>query len=187
MKKLIFILCCITFFSCKNENVTGKFTVTGEIKNAEDQKIFLEEVHFSQTAPQVIDTSILEKGKVNLKAIGEEEGLYRIRLEKGPAYIFIHDKDAISFTADAADQGYKSQNFNSPANASLKKFINTLDSLQGLMHAGENGITALIGAKANDSLIQVSKNGLAQITSQYNDFILKYIDTTATGYNYKNG
>jgi peroxiredoxin len=180
MKKLIFILCCITFFSCKNENVTGKFTVTGEIKNAEDQKIFLEEVHFSQTAPQVIDTSILEKGKVNLKAIGEEEGLYRIRLEKGPAYIFIHDKDAISFTADAADQGYKSQNFNSPANASLKKFINTLDSLQGLMHAGENGITALIGAKANDSLIQVSKNGLAQITSQYNDFILKYIDTTAS-------
>ena len=180
MKKLVFILSCITFFSCKNENVTGRFTITGDIKNADDQKIFLEEVHFSQSAPLVIDTSLLEKGKVNLKGIGEEEGLYRIRLEKGPAYIFIHDKDAISFTADAADQGYRSQNFNSPANASLKKFITSLDSLQGLMHAGENGITALIGANANDSLIQASKNGLAQITSQYNDFILKYIDTTAS-------
>jgi len=180
MKKLVFILCCIAFFSCKNENVTGRFTVTGDIKNAEDQKIFLEEVHFNQTAPVVIDTSILEKGKVSLKAISEEEGLYRIRLEKGPAFVFIHDKDAISFTADAADQGFKSQNFNSPANASLKKFITALDSLQGLMHAGENGITALRGAKANDSLIKASEAGLAQVTSQYNDFILKYIDTTAS-------
>ena len=57
MKKLLILICCVAFFSCKNENTTGKFTVTGEIKNAEDQKIFLEEVHFSQNAPVVIDTA----------------------------------------------------------------------------------------------------------------------------------
>ena len=178
MKKLLILICCVAFFSCKNENTTGKFTVTGEIKNAEDQKIFLEEVHFSQNAPVVIDTAVLEKGKVTISGIGEQEGLYRIRLEKGAGYIFINDKDAISFTIDGANQDFKSQTFNSPANASLKKFITVLDSLQGALHAGETGITALRESKANDSLIRASENGLAQLTSQYNDFILKYIDTT---------
>ena len=180
MKKLLFIFCCIAFFSCKDENITGKFAVTGEIKNAPDQKIFLEEIHFSQEPPAVLDTSLLEKGRVSIKSIASEEGLYRIRLEKGPAYIFINDKDAISFTADATGEGYRSQTFNSPANASLKKFISMLDSLQGLLKAGENGITALKGSQANDSVIKISENALAQITSQYNDFILKYIDTTAS-------
>ena len=178
MKKLLILICCVAFFSCKNENTTGKFTVTGEIKNAEDQKIFLEEVHFSQNAPVVIDTAVLEKGKVTINGIGEQEGLYRIRLEKGAGYIFINDKDAISFTIDGANQDFKSQTFNSPANASLKKFITVLDSLQGALHAGETGITALRESKANDSLIRASENGLAQLTSQYNEFILKYIDTT---------
>ena len=180
MKQLLFIFCSVAFFSCKTENTTGKFLVTGEIKNADDQKVFLEEIHFSQSAPVVIDTSLLEKGKISIKGIGEEEGLYRIRLEKGAAYIFINDKDAISFTADGTDQGYRSQTFNSPANASLKKFVSILDSLQGALHAGESGITALRESKAKDSVIKASENGLAKITSNYNDFILKYIDTTAS-------
>ncbi|MDB5222561.1 MAG: hypothetical protein JWN83_1228 [Chitinophagaceae bacterium] len=180
MKRLLIILCSLALFSCKNENTTGKFTVTGEIKNAADQKIFLEEIHFSQEPPVVIDTSLLEKGKVNIKSIASEEGLYRIRLEKGSGYIFINDKDAISFTADAMVESYKSQTFNSPANASLKKFISMLDSLQGAMHAASNGITSLRELHAKDSIINASENSLAQITLQYNDFILKYIDTTAS-------
>ncbi len=180
MKKLPIILCFLVFFSCKNENITGKFTVTGEIKNADNQKIFLEEIHFNQNPPTVIDTSLLEKGKVNINSIGAEQGLYRLRMENGPGYIFINDTAAISFTADAADESYKSQTFNSPANASLKKFISTLDSLQGPLRAAGNGITALRGAQANDSVIKASENNLAQLTSQYNDFIIKYIDTTAS-------
>ncbi len=74
-------------------------------------------------------------------------------MENGPGYLFINDKAAISFTADAADESYKSQAFNSPSNASLKKFISTLDSLQGPLQAAGNGISAFQGAQANDSLI----------------------------------
>ena len=180
MKRLLIIFCCIVFFSCKNEKTTGVFTLSGEIKNAEDQKIFLEELQFSQQPPVVIDTAQLEKGKTIIKVIGSEEGLYRIRLEDGPGFIFINDKAEISFTADAVDQGFKSQAFNSPANASLKKFINSLDSLQGKIRAANDGITALKGANANDSVIKASENNLAQINSQYNDFILKYIDTASS-------
>jgi len=180
MKKLIIIFYCISFFSCKNENTIGKFTVTGEIKNVTDQKVFLEEIHFSQESPVVIDTSLLEKGKVNINSIASEEGLYRLRLENGPGYIFINDKDVISFTADAKDEGYKSQTFNSPANASLKKFISMLDSLQGPLHAASNGITALKESHAEDSSIKDSESNLADLTAQYNNFILKYIDTTSS-------
>jgi peroxiredoxin len=180
MKKILFIFSALALFSCKNENTIGKFTVTGEIKNATDQKVFLEELHFSQDAPVIIDTSLLEKSKINIKSIAPEEGLYRIRLQNGPGYIFINDKDNISFTANATDEGYKSQTFNSPANASLKNFISHLDSMQGALHAAANGITSLREAKATDSLIKASENGLAQMTQQYNNFILKYIDTTAS-------
>src|SRR5665811_2545451 len=79
MKKLLVIFSALAFFSCKHENTIGRFTLTGEIKNASDQKIFLEEIYFSQNPPAVIDTSLLEKGKVNIKSIASEEGLYRIR------------------------------------------------------------------------------------------------------------
>lgn len=180
MKKLLTIFSVLVFFSCNNEKTTGKFTVSGEIKNAEDQKAYLEEIQFSQQPPVVVDTSILEKGKVTIKGVGAEEGLYRIRLEKGPGYIFINDKDEISFTADGTDESYKSQTFNTPANASLKKFISALDSLQGILRASGDGITALKGADARDSVIKIAEKNMLLINTQYNDFILKYIDTTAS-------
>lgn len=181
MKRLLVIIAAaVTFFSCKNENTIGKFTVTGEIKNAPDQKVFLEEMHFSQDPSVVIDTSILEKGKVKIKSIAAEEGLFRLRLEHGPAYIFINDNDQISFTADAANDNFNSQTFNSPANASLKKFISTSDSMQGALHTAVNGITSLKQANATDSVIKASQTNLAQLSSQYNNYILHYIDTTAS-------
>lgn len=180
MKRLLILFCCVAFFSCKNEKTTGKFTLSGEIKNAEDQKIFLEELQFSQQPPVIIDTALLEKGKVMIKGIGAEEGLYRIRLEKGPGYIFINDKDEIIFTADGTDESYKAQTFYSPANASLKNFISTLDSMHGVLRAADNGINALKQANAKDSIIKASENDLAHLNSRYNDFILKYIDTTAS-------
>jgi peroxiredoxin len=180
MKKLFFIFCSVAFFSCKTENKTGSFTVTGGIKNAADQKVFLEEMHFSQVPPVVIDTSLLSKGTVNIKSLAAEEGLYRIRLENGAGYIFINDKENISFTADANDDSYKSQTFHSPANASLKNFISKLDSMQAALHAQNNGLTALKGSKAKDSVIQESEQTLNRMATDYNTFILKYIDTTAS-------
>ena len=180
MKKLVVLICSITFLSCKNDTDIGNFKVTGEIKNASNQRIFLEEVHFSQEPPSVIDTVGLVNGTVKIKGNASEEGLYRIRLERGPAYIFINDTDVITFTADATNEGYRSQTFNSPANASLKKFMSLLDSMQGELTAANNGITFLKGSQASDSSIQASENNLQQLNSRYNDFILRYIDTTAS-------
>lgn len=180
MKKLLFILCCIAFFSCKNESESGKFTVTGDIKNAGDQKVFLEQIQFNQQAPVVIDTGALQKGKINISGIASEEGLYRIRLETGVGYIFINDKDEIGVNADASDESYKSQTFNSPANVSLKKFISTIDSMQGVLRALSNAVISLRGADAKDSIVKASEANLSQQSTQYQNFVLKYIDTTAS-------
>lgn len=89
MKKLL-ILICITFsFSCNSEKkTTGEFTVSGHIKNAPDQNIFLEEVYFSEKPPNVIDTGKLVSGKFTCSGIAPEQGMYRLRLEKG-ADIFL--------------------------------------------------------------------------------------------------
>lgn len=180
MKKLLIILSAVILFSCKNESSTWKFTVTGEIKNAEDQKIFLEELQFNQQPPVVIDTADLQKGKIIINGTAAEEGLYRLRLENGPGFIFINDNEEISFTADATEDGFKAQQFNSPANASLKKFINVLDSLQGMLKAASDGITALRGVNAEDSVVKASEDGLASLKSNYNNYILKYVDTVAS-------
>ena len=179
MKKLLYIS-VLFLFSCKSESDKGKFTVSGEIKNATNQKVFLEEIHFTQDAPVVIDTGNLEKGRIAFTATAPEEGLFRIRLEDGPGYIFINDQDEIHFSADAADQGYKSQSFQSAANASLKSFITALDSLQGKLRAASDGITALRGANASDSAVNAAENGLDLIHAQYDGMILNFIDTTAS-------
>ena len=51
MKKILIIICIAFSFSCNNEKkINGEFTVSGHIKNAPDQNIFLEEVYFSEKA-----------------------------------------------------------------------------------------------------------------------------------------
>jgi len=181
MKKLFLTGSVILFMlSCNTKTNIGKFTISGEVKNVPDQKIFLEELHFSQQPPQVIDTGEVVNGKVNLKSIASEEGLYRLRLEKGSGYIFINDQDAITFSLDGNDAGFKTQTFNSPANGSLKKFISVIDSLQAQLFAASNGIKALTEAHASDSALQASENGLSQLKNSYNNFVEKYIDTTAS-------
>lgn len=180
MKKLLKFIGIIFFLSCNNNNNNGSITVTGEIKNAPDQKIFLEELHFNQQPATIIDTAELKGGKANFKFTATEEGLYRIRMESGAGFIFINDGNTISFSVDGADGSYKSQTFNSPANASLKKFITILDSLQQPMLAAANGIQALRESNAQDSALTASENNFKLITKQYNDFLLKYIDTTTS-------
>lgn len=44
MKFLLLTIISVGIFSCTNKKEPGRFSVTGDIKNAEDQKIYLEHV-----------------------------------------------------------------------------------------------------------------------------------------------
>lgn len=179
MKKIFIVLPFIFafLFSCTPPGKMDSFKVNGDIKNATDQKVFLEHIPFNQSAPQVLDTVEMVKGKFSVKAKTTEEGLYRIKFEKNAGYLLINDKSEIDFTADANDSTLVSAKFNSPASSSLVKLIMQLDSIH------TNLIALSVKTKQyqdsnNDSLAMVTENEFNVANEAYQNYLLKYIDTT---------
>src|SRR5258706_584316 len=178
MKKIFIIIWCTLLFSCSNEKPKGEFTVSGKIKNAPNQKVYLEEVFFSEKEPLVIDTAKLSDGKFTIKALAPEEGIYRLRLEKGEGFIFINDKDDIPANIDAAGKSMLSADFNTPANRSLQKFIAVLDSLQIKLKSISENINSARQSNAGDSIINLAEQNFMKTSDEYKSFVLNYIDTT---------
>ena len=126
---IIAVSACL-LFSCNNQTPKGTFAVTGEIKNVPDQKIYLEELYFSQKDPVVLDTADIKKGKFTVSALAPQQGFYRLRMEKSeaPGFIFINDQALISFTADQNNLSFETIDFNSPLNHQLRNFITTINA-----------------------------------------------------------
>lgn len=104
MKKIIFIaLVAIISQSC-TEKKFGAFTVSGQIKNANEQKIYLQELSLTEKEPLNLDSATIDKkGNFILRGVGKEEGLYRITTEKGIDFIIINDNNNIKLIADLND------------------------------------------------------------------------------------
>ncbi len=177
MKHILIIICSFLLFSCHEKVTEGNLVVNGQLKNAPDQRVFLEQISFNQQPPRVVDTSEMKGGKFKVKTVAPEEGLYRIRFEKNPGYLFINDKDEISFDADANDSTLRSTKFNTPANSSLAKFIILLDSLHTTL-MGEAQNVRDLQTENNDSLALLAKSRFDQTNEWYKTFLHKYIDTT---------
>ncbi len=177
MKQTLIILCGFLLFSCHEKVTEGNLVVNGQLRNAPDQRVFLEQISFNQQPPRVVDTSEMKGGKFKVKTVAPEEGLYRIRFEKNPGYLFINDKDEISFDADANDSTLRSTRFNTPANSSLAKFIILLDSLHTTL-MGEAQNVRDLQTENNDSLAMLAKSRFDQTDEWYKGFLHKYIDTT---------
>ena len=179
MKKVTTLLfICISILSCTNNKIVkGKFEVSGEIKNIPDQKIFLEQLYFSQKNPEVLDTGDIRKGKFSLSATAPEEGLYRLRMEKSEAgFIFINDKPAITFKADINDVSLAGPNFNSPANLLLKKFLIGLGENVKAVNTCAATVDSL---KGNDSAHALETAKLEMLNNRYKKFVIEFIDTTS--------
>ena len=177
MKQLFIYISALFFLSCSHQEKNGQFTITGELKDAADQKVFLEQISFNQQPPQVLDTVQMTKGKFNVKTIATEEGLYRLRFEKNAGYIFINDKPDIEFNADAKDSTLQSARFNTPANVSLTKFILLLDSVHTIL-IGEDRNVKDVQQQNNDTLTNLAKNQFNKTNTWYKNFLYEYIDTT---------
>mgnify|MGYP001603095936 FL=1 len=182
MKKILALFSVILIFSCTSKHQNGLFTVNGELKNAPDQKVFMEQIFFNQNPPQVLDSFEMKNGKFIVKAYAAEEGLYRIRFEKNAGYIFINDKDNIDFSADANDSVLNTTKFNTPANASLTQLIMTLDSIHtDLMKEAQARKDDQ--QQHNDTLAFIADNNFNISNEWYNNFLIKYIDTAASPVN----
>ncbi len=177
MKNIFLIIIPIILFSCSNEKKAGNFILSGNLKNAPDQKVFLEQITFNQQPPHVIDTAELKNSKFELKAMAPEEGLYRLRFEKNAGYIFINDEARLNFSADANDSTLVSARFNTPSNASLSNFIIALDSLHTTLIGQDRNIKD-IQQQNNDSLTTIAQRQFEETNTGYKKFLRKYIDTT---------
>ncbi len=179
MNKIIVFAAALVLFSCTSQQKTGSFKVAGELKEAPDQKVFLEQIFFNQSAPQVLDTAEMKNGKFTVKANSPEEGLYRLRFEKSAGYLFINDKENIDFSANAGDSTLRSTKFNTPANASLTRLIIMLDSIHTKLISEDQSVKNYQDQK-NDSLALIAKNNFNISNEWYKNFLIQYVDTSAS-------
>jgi len=177
MKRLTIAITVIAFCSCHQAEKTGMFSVAGELKGAQDQKVYLEQISFNQQPPQILDTAAVSKGMFSVGAHASEEGLYRLRFEKNAGYIFINDQPDIKFSADVKDSTLQSTRFNTPENESLTKFIMMLDSVHTTL-IGENRNVKTIQTQGNDSLTVQAENYFSKTYTWYKNFLYQFIDTT---------
>ena len=180
MKKLLIAALCTVFLvSCNHKSEQGKFVVSGQIKNAPDQKIYLEELFFSEKNPEVLDTGEIKNGHFSVTATAPEEGLYRIRMEKDSAFfIIINDKAELNFSADYGKLNADAPTINSAANASLKKFITSIQIQRTELENKSASLQQATAAKQTDSAIAVAKKEFDDKETAYKTFITQYIDTT---------
>jgi peroxiredoxin len=180
MRYLIVLVSMVMLLSCKNEQQEGKFTLNGELKNAPDQEIYLEELFFSEKEPVVLDTATIKNGKFTVSALAPQEGLYRLRLQKseGP-FFFINDKSEISFSADYNNLSLQKMQFNSPANGSLKKFLMGVETFQKDLEE-KSAIQQQYPIKSDtDSAYQVITKNYQNKDTEFKNFVLSFLDTTA--------
>lgn len=181
MKKLLLPVALATaLFSCNNNTEKGKFTVNGEVKNLADQKIYLEELFFSQKDPEVLDTAEVKNGKFSISAIAPEQGLYRLRLEKDSAgFVFINDQRDLKFAAEGKELNGPATIFMSPANSSLKKFISDMNEQRTTLANLSTKLDVDKTAKGNDSIVAVESNQYDVLLNNYKNYVIRYIDTTS--------
>jgi peroxiredoxin len=178
MKRILLVITLLaSLVACDQKDDNGMFTVNGNLKNTEDQKIFLEQLFFSEKNPEVLDTAEIKNGKFTIAAKASEEGLYRLRFEKQEiGYIFINDKSTIDFKADVKDLTLQGPDFNSPANKAFKKFIVGVDEKQKGLTSLSTEIDSLKTIKKNDSAVQVKTLQLNTEISGFKNYIVKAID-----------
>jgi len=181
MKKLLVgILMIAGIISCNEKTEKGRFTVTGNVRNAENQKIYLEQLFFSQKDPEVIDTGEIKNGKFTVSGIAPEEGLYRLRFQKQETgYIFINDAPKIIFKADVKDMSLTGPEFNTHANKLFKNFLLGVDGRQKDMTALSAEIDSLQKNKGSDSIVKLKINNLNKEGVDFKNFIVKSIDTSS--------
>lgn len=95
---LLCIMAVVLFFtSCKKFK---GYTINGEIKNANQTKVYLEDI-FSKS-PAIIDTATIVDNKFQIKNYSTK-GIYRLRFgldERNSIYLYIEEKDNIKIIAD---------------------------------------------------------------------------------------
>lgn len=178
MKKIIIVALTFLVFEACKEKKGGAFEVTGDIKNATGKKVLLMEIPFTSPQPLVLDSATLgAKGEFALKAMANEEGIYRLVLENGPAIILINDNDNIKVHMDVNDhRNYKIEG--SPASESLLRLFKEYTAKDSQLLATFKELDTLQKQKGTDSLVAVMRAKRDNELKQMNDLVINFIKTS---------
>ena len=175
-KKLmsVLVLFATLTISCK-EKKNGAFVVTGNILNAPGKKILLMEVPFSSPEPLILDSTMLSKdGSFTLRANANEEGIYRLVLDKGPDIILINDSKTIRVTMDVNDfANYEVKE--SAASKSLHDLFSIYKKDDSILLSTIKELDTLQKQANDDSLLATVKNKRDRELEQMNNHIIAFI------------
>jgi len=181
MKKIITgIMLTAALAGCSNKAEKGRFTVTGEIKNAPDGQVVLEELYFSQKPPIILDSVTMKNGRFTLTTNASEEGLYRIRTTKNnEGFLVINDNPDIRLAADVQKPGIDNMQVNGSANHSLRQLILYADSLQKLLSLSYASLADMKknNTPATDSSFTAMNAAFNRFKKELTDFCFRYADT----------
>jgi peroxiredoxin len=179
MRNFSVVIAIILFFtSCESNEGKGEFTLQADVKNLQNQKVFLEQLYFDNKAPEVIDTADVVSGKFSVEGKATEQGLFRLRFEKQPiGYIFINDSKKISLTADANNATIEGVEINSKANKAFKSFLMAFNKRDEALGKLSVEVDSLSSIKSADSLFTQKRLQLQNDIEARKMFVIQAIDS----------
>ncbi len=173
-KIIILAITAITLGGCQEKKI-GAFTVSGKIEHAPATHIFLEELPYGGEQPVVLDsTTLAANGSFTLKAMGKEEGLYRLVLEKGPDVLLVNDAKNIEVTMDV--NNYKAYKITgSSASESLHELFEVYRKKDSALYLAFMNIDTLQKRNAPDSLLAPVRMQRDAEIKQMNKIISEFI------------
>ena len=178
MKEIIIAALTIVLFTACSEKKHGAFEVSGIIKNAPGKKVMLMEIPFTSPQPLVLDSVTLNaKGEFTLKAMANEEGIYRLVLENGPAIVLVNDNENIKIHLDVNDhRNYRIEG--SPASESIHQLFKDYTAKDSILLSRFKEIDTLQKQKGQDSLVLITRAKRDKELKELNELVINFIKTS---------
>ena len=181
MKKLLYIP-LLFLFACKQQD-SKNFEVTGTVKNATANTIFLEEIHFDNTPPVIVDSAKLKaNGSFELNTKAKEETIYDLRLGQTP-YPFvtlINDAKKVTVTADLNSQQEPYTVKGSQASEALRDYLFTTGIKMRSIYNQDRLIDSIQKRKVKDSLINVYTSERTKAAKDFKDYTAEFINKSTS-------
>lgn len=151
MKNILCILfAVIAFIGCSNKS--DKFTVSGNIKNAPSDTVYLEKLSYETTGSKAIDSVKIGKdGSYKLSGIDSQHNLYVLSFKQNPAVILINDSKDMKINFDLNGFHYPDIN-GSDATKQLYSFVRDFWQKDSILSISYYQLDTLSKAHIKDSL-----------------------------------
>ncbi len=176
MKKITYLLTVSMLLVACQEKKSGSFVVSGKIKNAPSQRIFLEELPYGGEQPVILDSGSLKaNGSFELRAMGREESLYRLVIENGPDALLVNDSKNIHVDLDVNNyRAYQIEG--SPASESLHVLFEDYRKKDSALYATFQQLDTLQKQKATDSVLAIVRSSRDNQIKVMNKIVTDFIE-----------